>query len=98
MQKMQIQPPLPPGFKLPFKLSPVRKFRRSVANTNELPALRGGQTVGAAAREKAMRLGAMQDYPLRVMRLMDHAEREHGSSGSFAHGPTARPIGQIGSA
>jgi len=24
-------------------------------------------------------LGAMQDFPLRVMRLMDHAEREHGS-------------------
>jgi fatty-acyl-CoA synthase len=26
-----------------------------------------------------MRLGAMQDFPLRIMRLMDHAEREHGS-------------------
>jgi acyl-CoA synthetase (AMP-forming)/AMP-acid ligase II len=26
-----------------------------------------------------MRLGAMQDYPLRIMRLMDHAEREHGT-------------------
>ena len=25
-----------------------------------------------------MRLGAMQDWPLRVMRLVDHAEREHG--------------------
>jgi acyl-CoA synthetase (AMP-forming)/AMP-acid ligase II len=25
-------------------------------------------------------LGAMQDFPLRIMRLMDHAEREHGSS------------------
>src|SRR5687767_10823128 len=24
------------------------------------------------------RLGAMQDWPLRVMRLVDHAEREHG--------------------
>src|ERR1051326_4781293 len=24
-------------------------------------------------------LGAMQDWPLRIMRLMDHAEREHGS-------------------
>src|SRR5947209_6207018 len=24
-------------------------------------------------------LGAMQDFPLRIMRLMDHAEREHGS-------------------
>ena len=23
-------------------------------------------------------LGAMQDFPLRIMRLMDHAEREHG--------------------
>src|SRR5215211_6122256 len=23
-------------------------------------------------------LGAMQDFPLRVMRLVDHAEREHG--------------------
>ena len=26
-----------------------------------------------------MRLGAMQDCPLRIMRIMDHAEREHGS-------------------
>lgn len=26
-----------------------------------------------------MILGAMQDWPLRIMRLMDHAEREHGS-------------------
>ena len=25
-----------------------------------------------------MHLGAMQDFPLRIMRLMDHAEREHG--------------------
>ena len=25
-----------------------------------------------------MRLGAMQEWPLRVMRLVDHAEREHG--------------------
>lgn len=25
-----------------------------------------------------MPLGAMQDWPLRIMRLMDHAEREHG--------------------
>src|SRR5690348_2176112 len=25
-----------------------------------------------------MSLGAMQDFPLRIMRLMDHAEREHG--------------------
>jgi len=24
-------------------------------------------------------LGAMQDFPLRIMRLMDHAEREHGN-------------------
>ena len=26
-----------------------------------------------------MRLGEMQDWPLRVMRLVDHAEREHGN-------------------
>ncbi|HSR00913.1 MAG TPA: long-chain fatty acid--CoA ligase [Sphingomicrobium sp.] len=25
------------------------------------------------------KLGAMQDWPLRIMRLMDHAEREHGT-------------------
>ena len=25
-----------------------------------------------------MSLGAMQDWPLRVTRLLDHAEREHG--------------------
>jgi hypothetical protein len=23
-------------------------------------------------------LGAMQDFPLRIMRILDHAEREHG--------------------
>ena len=27
-----------------------------------------------------MSLGAMQDWPLRVMRLVDHAEREHGAT------------------
>jgi acyl-CoA synthetase (AMP-forming)/AMP-acid ligase II len=26
-----------------------------------------------------MTLGSMQDFPLRIMRLMDHAEREHGN-------------------
>ena len=26
-----------------------------------------------------MNLGAMQEYPLRIMRLLDHAEREHGT-------------------
>ena len=26
-----------------------------------------------------MALGAMQDWPLRVTRLIDHAEREHGN-------------------
>jgi fatty-acyl-CoA synthase len=26
-----------------------------------------------------MSLGAMQDWPLRIMRLMDHAEREHAT-------------------
>ena len=26
-----------------------------------------------------MALGAMQDFPLRIMRILDHAEREHGS-------------------
>src|SRR4051794_3907891 len=29
--------------------------------------------------EAPMTLGAMQDFPLRIMRLMDHAEREHGT-------------------
>ena len=32
----------------------------------------------AAAWESAVRLGAMQDWPLRVTRSVDHAEREHG--------------------
>src|SRR5690349_2323781 len=32
-----------------------------------------------SSREALMgTLGAMQDFPLRIMRLMDHAEREHG--------------------
>src|SRR3954451_24770798 len=26
-----------------------------------------------------MQLGAMQDFPLRIMRILDHAEREHGT-------------------
>src|SRR5437868_15098935 len=26
-----------------------------------------------------MSLGAMQDFPLRIMRILDHAEREHGA-------------------
>jgi acyl-CoA synthetase (AMP-forming)/AMP-acid ligase II len=26
-----------------------------------------------------MPLGAMQDFPLRIMRILDHAEREHGT-------------------
>ena len=34
-------------------------------------------------------LGAMQDFPLRIMRLMDHAEREHGTREIVA----ARPDG-----
>jgi len=36
-------------------------------------------------------LGAMQDFPLRIMRLMDHAEREHGSREIVA----ARPDGTL---
>ena len=38
-------------------------------------------------------LGAMQDWPLRVMRLIDHAEREHGSReivSRWADGSTSR--------
>ena len=36
-----------------------------------------------------MQLGAMQDWPLRLMRLVDHAEREH-PNGEIVHaGPTA---------
>jgi len=36
-------------------------------------------------------LGAMQDFPLRIMRLMDHAEREHGTREIVA----ARPDGTV---
>ena len=36
-------------------------------------------------------LGAMQDFPLRIMRLMDHAEREHGTREIVA----ARPDGTM---
>ena len=36
-----------------------------------------------------MTLGAMQDFPLRIMRLLDHAEREHGTREIVA----ARPDG-----
>ena len=40
-----------------------------------------------------MRLGAMQDWPLRVMKLVDHAEREHGDGeivSAWADGSTTR--------
>jgi acyl-CoA synthetase (AMP-forming)/AMP-acid ligase II len=40
-----------------------------------------------------MMIGAMQDWPLRVMRLLDHAEREHGSReivSRWADGSTTR--------
>src|SRR6476659_757519 len=43
--------------------------------------------------EAAMSLGAMQDFPLRIMRLLDHAEREHGTSeivAARADGTTVR--------
>ena len=38
-------------------------------------------------------LGAMQDFPLRIMRILDHAEREHGAReivAARADGPTHR--------
>jgi fatty-acyl-CoA synthase len=38
-------------------------------------------------------LGAMQDWPLRIMRLLDHAEREHGGReivSRWADGSTTR--------
>jgi fatty-acyl-CoA synthase len=38
-------------------------------------------------------LGAMQDWPLRIMRLLDHAEREHGTReivSRWADGSTTR--------
>ena len=41
-------------------------------------------------------LGAMQDWPLRIMRLMDHAEREHGTReivAARADGTTVRTDG-----
>ena len=40
-----------------------------------------------------MQLGAMQDWPLRVTRLIDHAEREHGNAEivtAWADGRTTR--------
>src|SRR5207253_6728631 len=44
---------------------------------------------GRRAMTGSNNLGAMQDFPLRIMRLMDHAEREHGSREIVA----ARPDG-----
>jgi acyl-CoA synthetase (AMP-forming)/AMP-acid ligase II len=44
-------------------------------------------------REQRMTLGAMQDWPLRVMRLVDYAEREHGEGeivSAWADGSTTR--------
>src|SRR4029079_5833218 len=37
-------------------------------------------------------LGAMQDFPLRIMRLMDHAEREHGRQESVATRPDGTTV------
>src|SRR3954470_24614008 len=34
--------------------------------------------IGSLRGEGPMSLGAMQDFPLRITRLLDHAEREHG--------------------
>ena len=50
-----------------------------IANGLRAPLCRG-QTVVGCLRGDALvgLLGAMQDFPLRIMRLMDHAEREHG--------------------
>ena len=39
----------------------------------------------------------MQDLPLRIMRLIDHAEREHGTREIVAARPTARPSVPTGS-
>src|SRR3954447_9682711 len=38
-----------------------------------------------------MTLGAMQDFPLRIMRILDHAEREHGTREIVS----ARPDGTV---
>src|SRR3954454_14920785 len=38
-----------------------------------------------------MTLGAMQDFPLRIMRILDHAEREHGTREIVS----ARPDGSV---
>src|SRR4051794_8141895 len=58
----------------------VCRFRRgsscpSKALGNRLicAMMRGGEEA------RPMQLGAMQDFPLRIMRILDHAEREHGT-------------------
>jgi hypothetical protein len=40
-------------------------------------------------------LGAMQQWPLRIMRLLDHAEREHGPREIVSAGRTAAPPAPI---
>ena len=45
----------------------------------ERPAVGGAETLKGLKTVRGMgSLGAMQDWPLRVTQLVDHAEREHG--------------------
>ena len=39
----------------------------------------GRSHAATVPEETGMKLGAMQDWPLRIMRILDHAEREHGA-------------------
>src|SRR6476661_192286 len=60
-----------------FRSRQVSSFRSSVPQPTLLShdaLLFGGGVTMSGSRI----LGAMQDWPLRIMRLMDHAEREHG--------------------
>ncbi len=45
-----------------------------------------------------MTLGAMQDFPLRIMRILDHAEREHGGREIVAARADGTPTTPAGSA
>ena len=41
-------------------------------------------------------LGGMQDFELRVPRIIEHAEREHGNREIVSYWPTARSPARIG--
>src|SRR5438128_7482969 len=54
------------------------RFRRDSSCRSKLLVRRAFCAMMRLGGGACMKLGAMQDFPLRIMRILDHAEREHG--------------------